>query len=229
MSKHTIQIEGLSTNLRSGKHLVLRHASSRLPDISDFLAGGEAFQKHLLLTGKGADPICEFWLPWSASMTIADQRDWSLALTYITNAPKPLFCLADQSIQIPEAFLRRLAGQQVTFVHITAPTAALATSLALPHYDSIFVAPVEDVSSSFYESALTVIQRSFPRHQNYEMKDVLKELNVANAGLVWTRLQESDPGGAVYWYEPGGESPSLMLSHKQIGKILKAFGDVLGR
>lgn len=229
MSKPTIQIEGLSTNLRGGKHLVLRHTSSRLPDLADFLAGGEAFQKYLLLTGKGVDPITQFWLPWSASFQITDQRDWNMALTYITNAPKPLFCFADQSIQIPEAFLRRLAGTNTTFLHMTAPTAALATSMALPHYDSIFVAPVEDIGSTFYESALTVIQRSFPRHKNYEMKDVLKELNVANAGLVWTRLQESDPGGEVYWYEPGSESPSLMLSHKQIGKILKAFGDVIGR
>lgn len=229
MSKPTIQIEGLSTNLRGGKHLVLKHTNSRLPDFTDFLAGGEAFQKYILLTGKGVDPITQFWLPWSAIFQISDQRDWSMALTYITNASKPIFCLADQSIQIPEAFLRRLAGTNTTFLHIAAPTSQLATSLALPHYDSIFVAPVEDISSSFYESALTVIQRSFPGHKNYEMKDVLKELNIANAGLVWTRLQESDPGGAVYWYEPGGESPSLMLTHKQIGKILKAFGDVLGR
>ncbi len=227
MSKPTIQIEGLSTNLRNGKHLVLRTTGSKLPDLTDFLAGGEAFQKYVLLTGKGADPISQFWLPWSATFQITDQRDWSMALTYLTNAPKPLFCLADQSIQIPEAFLRRLTGQNVTFVHVTAPTATLATSLALPHYDSVFLAPVEDLAATFYESALVVIQRVFPRHREYEMKDVLKELNVANAGLVWTRLQESDPGGAVYWYEPGGTSHKLMISQKQIGAMLRAFGDAL--
>jgi hypothetical protein len=227
MIKNTIQIEGLSTNLRGGKHLVLRTAGSKLPDLADFIGGGEAFQKYVLLTGKGADPISQFWLPWSSSFMITDQRDWSMALTYLTNAQKPLFCLADQSIQIPEAFLRRLAGQNITFIHVTVPTAALATSMALPHYDSIFVAPVEDINSTFYESALTVIQRSFTRHRDYEMKDVLKELNVANAGLVWTRLQESDPGGAVYWYEPGGVSHKLMISQKQIGAMLRAFGDSL--
>lgn len=227
MSKQTIQIEGLSTNLRGGKHLVLRTMGSKLPDLADFLGGGEAFQKYVLLTGKGAEPISHFWLPWSATFQITDQRDWSMALTYLTNAQKPLFCLADQSIQIPEAFLRRLAGQNVTFVHLTTPTSQLATSLALPNYDSIFVSPVEDINSTFYESALTVIQRSFSRHREYEMKDVLKELNVANAGLVWTRLQESDPGGAVYWYEPGGVSHKLMISQKQIGSMLRAFGDAL--
>jgi hypothetical protein len=200
---------------------------SKLPDLADFLGGGEAFQKYVLLTGKGAEPISHFWLPWSATFQITDQRDWSMALTYLTNAQKPLFCLADQSIQIPEAFLRRLAGQNVTFVHLTTPTSQLATSLALPNYDSIFVSPVEDINSTFYESALTVIQRSFSRHREYEMKDVLKELNVANAGLVWTRLQESDPGGAVYWYEPGGVSHKLMISQKQIGSMLRAFGDAL--
>ncbi len=222
-----VQIEGLSTNLRNGKHLILRAPGSKLPVLADFLTGGEPIQKFVLLTGKGAEPLSQFWLPWSATFQISDQRDWNMALTYITNAGKPLFCFADQSIQIPEAFLRRLAGLNVTFLHVTAPTASLATSLALPQYDSVFIAPIDDIGSTFYESALTIVQRVFTRHREYEMKDVLKELNVANAGLVWTRLQESDPGGAVYWYEPGGTAHKLMISQKQIGAMLRAFGDVL--
>ena len=224
----TINIEGLSTPLRGAKHLVLRAPNMRMPDFADFLSGGEPIQRYLLLTGRNGDMSANFWFPWNAVLTLVDGRDWNYALTYLANAPKPLFCLVDDSLTVPEAFLRRIPAS-VTFVQLAQPTAELATSMALPHYDSVFLAPIDDIGSKFYESALTVLQRVFTKHKDYDMKEVLRELRVAGAGIMWTRIQESDPGGAVYWYEPGSASPKLLLSAKALGKIMKNFGDALMR
>jgi hypothetical protein len=224
----TINIEGLSTSLRGGKHLIIHGTNMKMPDFADFLSGGEPIQRYLLLTGRNGDMSAQFWFPWNGVLTLVDARDWNFALTYIANAPKPLFCLVDDSLTVPEAFLRRVPAS-VTLVHLIQPSPELATSMALPHYDSVFISPIDDIGSKFYESALTCLQRVFKRHGEYDMKEVLRELRVAGAGLVWTRIQESDPGGAVYWYEPGPVSPKLLLSAKALGRIMKNFGETLMR
>ncbi len=228
MSKQTINIEGLSTPLRGAKHIVLRAANMKMPDFADFISGGEPIQRYLLLTGRNGDMSAHFWFPWNAVLTLVDARDWNFALTYIANAAKPIFCLVDDSLTIPDAFLRRVPAN-VTLVHMMQPSTELSTSMSLPHYDSVFISPIDDIGSKFYDVALQVLQRVFKRHEDYDMKEVLRELRVAGAGLMWTRIQESDPGGAVYWYEPGPVSPKLLLSAKALGRIMKNFGETLMR
>jgi hypothetical protein len=50
-----------------------------------------------------------------------------------------------------------------------------------------------------------------------ENKEILQELRVANAGLVWTRVDEAVTG-ALYWYDPVPKQ-SAALSKKQMGEL----------
>ena len=60
-----------------------------------------------------------------------------------------------------------------------------------------------------------------PSYTVGENKEIVQELRVAGAGLVWTRIGEGG-GGAIYWYDPVAVQPSL-LSRGQMSQLFEWF------
>jgi len=58
-----------------------------------------------------------------------------------------------------------------------------------------------------------------------EHKDILNELRVASAGIVWTRMNEERSNGAVYWYDPMEVSQGDRLSSKQMSELFRFLSD----
>ena len=56
-----------------------------------------------------------------------------------------------------------------------------------------------------------------PSYTVGENKEIVQELRVAGAGLVWTRIGEGG-GGAIYWYDPVPGQPNL-LSRGQMSDL----------
>jgi len=143
--------------------------------------------------------------------------DWSLALTYILHAPKDVLVVAED-IPIPDAVWSKLTPH-ITFLHIvTAPLRVVVP------YDTIFFAPIDDITNTYTDTVLKALQSSFKKtFQQKEFRDILQELRVAKAGLAWTAVEEGSSGGirgALYWYDPevAEEDP---LSRKELSDLFQ--------
>jgi hypothetical protein len=150
------------------------------------------------------------------------QQDWSFILTYISNSPKPSCIFIEDGIDPPEAFIKRLP-QHVTLI--------VQKSLGLrpsQQFDTIFFPPITEPSSQEANYVLGTLDILL-QNKNDERRSWLKELRVAGAGLVWTRVAESQSHGAVYWYDPHDSEvrinklpPSIVAEHlKVIASLLQ--------
>jgi hypothetical protein len=143
--------------------------------------------------------------------------DWSLALTYILHAPKDVLVVAED-IPIPDAVWSKLTPH-ITFLHIvTAPLRVVVP------YDTIFFAPIDDITNTYTDTVLKALQSSFKKtFQQKEFRDILQELRVAKAGLAWTSVGEV-PGigarGALYWYDPEG-SEEEVFTRKELSDLFQ--------
>jgi len=143
--------------------------------------------------------------------------DWSLALTYILHAPKDVLVVAED-IPIPDAFWSKLTAH-ITFLHIvTTPL-----RIVVP-YDTIFFAPIDDITSTYTDTVLKALQSSFKKtFQQKEFRDILQELRVAKAGLAWTAVGEVPSigvRGALYWYDPETVEEDS-LSRKELSDLFQ--------
>ena len=168
----------------------------------------EPFKKKILLT-RIAFSLSNLPLQYDGVFQVKDSQDWTLILTYITYAPKPLLVVAED-VPIPDGLWQKLT-KAITFVNITS-----SYVLNIRPYDAIFFAPIEELSTSYTEYALKLLQSVYKAsYSQKEHKEVLQELRIAGAGICWTRHEDD---GNIYWYDPvinQGDS----LSNKQMSEL----------
>jgi len=158
----------------------------------------EPFKKRILLTKTAIT------LAYDAVFQMKDTADWTLALTYMTYAPKPLLIVCED-IVIPDGFWAKVQ-RNMTVVHFTSqPT------LQIRPYDAIFFSEEPNVDHMF--KMLQSIYRA--SYSTKEHKEILQELRIAGAGLVWSKVEE-DQGGQVYWYDPVPSMGNDKLSNAQL-------------
>jgi hypothetical protein len=216
MDTLTIKIDAFNTNLHgtrilcqgpflSGKYAPIMESIQKLR---------EPFKKKILLT-KTAFSLSKYMpLQYDAVFQIKDSNDWTLILTYITYAPKPLLVVAED-ISIPDGLWQKLS-KTITFINITS-----SYQINIRPYDAIFFAPVEELATSYTEYMLKLLQSVYKSsYSQKEHKEILQELRVANAGVCWTRHEEDSQGGAIYWYDPVVNNQGDSLSNKQISELL---------
>jgi len=150
---------------------------------------------------------------YDATFNPKDAQDWTLILTYITYAPKPLLVVIED-ISIPDGLWQKLP-QTTTLLHITHQSI-----VRLSPYDAIFFAPMEEVATSYAEYTHRILQAVHRlSYTAKEHKEVLQELRVARAGLTWTRVNESSPTGSIYWYDPVAAQPNEQVTAKQLVEL----------
>ena len=140
-------------------------------------------------------------------------QDWTLILTYITYAPKPLFVVVE-NLSIPDGLWQKLP-QGTTLLHLTP-----APMVRLHPYDAIFFSPTEEVSASYTEDTYRILQSVYrPHYTAKEHKEILQEMRVAKAGLAWTRVNEPTTTGAIYWYDPAPIHPNEQMKPEQLAEL----------
>jgi hypothetical protein len=172
----------------------------------------EPFKKKLLLT-RAAFSLCQsIPLQYDASFQVKDTSDWTLILTYITYAPKPLLVVSED-VPIPDGLWQKLT-KSTTFVNISS-----SHVLNVRPYDAIFFASIEELTISYAEYVFKVLQSIYKSsYTQKEHKEVLQELRVAGAGICWTRHEETTAGGSIYWYDAVNNQGDS-LSNKQMSEL----------
>jgi len=150
---------------------------------------------------------------YEATFHVTDATDWTLILTYLTYAPKPNLLIAE-NITIPDGFWSKIS-KSTTIVNF-----ASQSVISLRPYDAIFFASMEDLSHPYVDYAYKVLQSVYKASYSMkEHKEILQELRVANAGLVWTR--ES----GVCWYDPV-QTNGEKLTGKQLSELFSFLSTV---
>ncbi len=220
MDTHTIQIDGFNTNLHGTRILCQGpFPNGKYAPIMEYIQKlRDPFKKKILLTRTAFSFSKYMPLQYDAVFQVKDSQDWTLILTYITYAPKPLLVVAED-VPIPDGLWQKL-NKTTTFVNITS-----SYQLNIRPYDAIFFAPIEELMQSYAEYVFKILQSVYKvSYSQKEHKEILQELRVANAGICWTKHNEDVAGGAIYWYDPvinQGDS----LSNKQMSELFGWLAD----
>lgn len=206
-----IKMEAFNTNLHGCRMLCQGPFLKRYPPIMESIQKlRDPFKKRILLS-KSALAMSKYMpMSYDAVFQVRDSADWTLALTYMTYAPKPILIVAED-ISIPDGLWQKLT-RQMTFVHFTSTPV-----IHIRPYDAIFFAPVEELSASSLEYGHKILQSIY--RSNYtqkEHKEILQELRIAGAGLVWTKVDEETQAGNVFWYDPNSSSANEKLTNAQL-------------
>jgi len=210
----TVHIDAFQTNLHGSRILLQApFPKGRMPPLQDHIELlRQPFQRRVLLTNTPISVMKPMAYAYDAIFHIKEVQDWSLALTYILHAPKDVLVMMEE-LPVPDGVWLKLP-KSVTVLHqVSAPLRRLDP------YDTVFFAPIEDLTSSYadlvYKQLLVLYKKTY---QPKEFKEILQELRVAKAGLAWTRQSEAAATGALYWYDPVSES-SGQLSKQQLADL----------
>jgi len=174
----------------------------------------EPFKKKILLTNTPFGISKYLPMVYDTVFHMKDASDWTLLLTYITYAPKPNLVVSED-IVIPDGLWTKIT-RQTTFVNITSSQVQ-----SIRAYDAVFFASMEDISNSYADYVYKMLQSLYrASYSGKEHKEILQELRVAQAGLVWSKVEEESQGGSVCWYDPVTVQSTDRLTPNQMAEIL---------
>ena len=195
----TIQLESFNQSLHGAKILCQGpfRKNEHPPIIEAIQNIREPFKKKILLTNTAFGLSKYLSIQYDTVFHVKDTADWTLILTYATYAPKPLLIISED-IGLPDGIWSKLT-KMITFVNYS-----LHSVLNLRPYDAIFFPLIDDINiltpanifDYTYKALQTVYRGSY---STKEHKEVLQELRIAKAGLMWSKYD--DKNGALYWYD----------------------------
>lgn len=213
----SIQIEGFESSIKSKKLWFVGDEELLLRRL-------HVFQTEILGRGKfvciQADPhvhIPKNFLKfaWDAVFRIKDTQDLRLALTYMTNATKPI-TVVWVGEEMPPAVFQRL-GDATIF--------ALGGRNYIPKggWDVLFFP--SELQAHHVEEMLTT--RMGPaKIKSLNLRSVLSELRTARASLVWSKIDDPDTGGYVYWIDAlEGQMPEEKMTPQETAHFLRDLAD----
>ncbi len=203
-----VKLENFDTPLNGHRTLFFYdpRSTTTLPGLFDTILHGEAYSRRILLTTPASAASSLFRAEWDAVFQPADQKEWSLILTYALYAPKHICIVIDDGLVVPEAFFQKLpVGSTVIAVR----SLDHASDTPFARYDAVCFPPVADTTGMEAATILKIVS-ALTRTADTETKRAwLRELRVAKAALIWTRVGESAATGATYWYDPtDGPAPA---------------------
>jgi hypothetical protein len=223
MAQETIQLEAFNNDLNGARILCQGLFTAKYPSLIEYIQQlRNPFKKKILLSNTSFH-LCKYLpLHYDATFQVKDSQDWTLILTYITYAPKPLLVVAED-INVPDGLWNKM-NRSTTFVNFSnSPINKIAK---LYSYDTIFFSPIQEINTNYTEYVYKVLQGLY--RTNYTMnehKEIVNELRVASAGIVWNRLNEERTTGSIYWYDPVEINSSDRLSNKQLSELLGFLSD----
>lgn len=192
-----IQLEAFNAHLHGSKILCQGpFKQGKYPPVMDSIQQLRSpFKKKILISNTTFSLSKYVPMPYDSHFQVKDSQDWTLALTYMTYAPKPLLVMIED-VAIPDGLWQKL-NRQTTLVHwVSAPI------LHIRPYDAIFFSPIDD-TISYSDVVYKILQSVYKASYSVkEHKEITQELRVAAAGMVWSKIDEDGQGGSVYWYDP---------------------------
>jgi hypothetical protein len=223
METQTIQLEAFSASLHGAKILYqLPSTASSIvslqPPWSEWIQRlRQPFRKAICLTHRLLPFTTSIVPRYDATFQVKDAPDWTLILTYMTYAPKPLLVVVE-NLPIPDGLWQKLTPA-TTLIHIThQPT------IRLHPYDAIFFAPTEEVHTAYSEDSHRILQSLYRASYSLkEHREILQELRVAKAGMAWTRMDSKTEStaqrGAIYWYDPVPLQAEARLQESDLAEL----------
>jgi len=200
----TVSLENFNTPLNGSTILCYGNFQNKYPPLMEYIKDIRSPVKKMVLISNTVFGLNgHFPFHYDAVFQARDSNDWTMIVTYLTYVVKPALVVCD--IAVPDALWKKL-GKDITFIHLS----AVAPLSSIRAYDCIFFAEDAEVQRVIQ----TVYKASYSANEN---KEILQELRVAGAGLVWTRRDES-VGGAMYWYDPVAKQQAA-LSKGQMGEL----------
>lgn len=228
MDTQTIQLEAFSTSLHGAKILYSLPSQSQQPQQqhppwSEWIQRlRQPFRKTICVTSRLLPFVSAITPRYDAVFQAKDSADWTLILTYLTYAPKPLLAIVED-IAIPDGLWQKLTTA-TTLIHITHQPI-----VRLHPYDAIFFSPMEEVNTTYSEEAHRILQAVYkPSYSLKEHREILQELRVAKAGMAWTRIEETTQGvvrGAIYWYDPVPTQADSRLAPSDLAELFQWLSD----
>jgi hypothetical protein len=236
MTEIVYKLENFDTPLENSRMIFLlgRSASasasaSALPKLFDDLVNCPKLVSRVLIANHRSKTPLLFKGQWSAVFNPSDTKDWQLVLTYCTHMTRPGIVVIEDAVTVPEGFMSRLSALQVAVCRQlqSLPAGLLASA------DTVFLPLVEDLAGADADACLAVLKQQLGTGgASLEQKrEWLREVRAARACLVWTRLRERTPAGAVYWFDPADGAENLRLPSQQarvtVRKLLAALGEMI--
>jgi hypothetical protein len=211
----TLQIEAFQTNLHGARILCQGpFPDGKQPPVLDAVTDRkQPFQKKVLLTYTPYSFSKAMPLHYDATFQVTSATDWSLALTYVVHAPKPLLLVAEDLPSIPDAVWSRLP-RGITFIQF-----ASTPQRQLRPYDAVFFAAIDDPATPYSDFTYRGLQLLMGPVGAKEFREIVSELRVAAAGIAWSRVDEANEKGALYWYDPVKYHINEGLSKKQLSEL----------
>jgi len=205
----TVSLENFNTPLNGSKILCYGNFQKKYPPIMEYLKDiRNPMKKMVLITNNVFGLNSHFPFHYDAVFQARDSNDWTMIVTYLTYVVKPALVVCD--VSAPDALWKKI-GKDITFIHLLNPTVhGAVTQTSVRAYDCIFFS--DDVDS---HRILQFVYK--PSYTMSENKEVIQELRVAGAGLIWTRISEPS-GGNIYWYDPV-QYQQVTLTKGQMGEL----------
>lgn len=200
----TVSLENFSTSLPGAKILCYGNFKKKYPPIMEYVKDiRNPIKKTVLITNTVFGLNQHFPFHYDAVFQARDSNDWTMIVTYLTYVVKPVLVVCDSAV--PDALWKKL-GKDITFVHLS----LIIPLSSVRAYNCIFFADETDSCRVLQ----TVYRGSYSASEN---KEILQELRVAGAGLVWCSVNES-ANGALYWYDPVTYQ-QVALSKEQLSEL----------
>lgn len=210
----TLQIEAFNTNVHGSKILCQGpFQQGKYPPIMDSIQQlRQPFKKKILISNTTFSLSKYMPMSYDAHFQVKDSQDWTLALTYMTYAPKPLLVMVED-VGIPDGLWQKL-NRTTTLIHWVA-----APVVQIRPYDTIFFAPMDD-TVSYSDTVYKILQSVYKAtYSAKDHKEITQELRVARAGMVWCKVDE-EPQGRVFWYDPISHQGDH-LTKKQLAELFQ--------
>ena len=195
--QQTIALEAFEASLRGTNMLwyLLDRLTVYPPGFTDqIFADGVPFARRLLITSSQTPPGWRLADDYDLIFRCQTGIEWSVLLTYITNAPKPMLIICAPFCTPPPNFLQRVpqTATLVAFAYMN----QTAAQLSIQNYSSILLPPLslDNISSI-----------SFPNHlgipnPSWNQNSVLRDLHGAGASLVVSSVGDRTMQKQYYWY-----------------------------
>jgi len=149
---------------------------------------------------------------WDAVFKLKDQQDLRLALTYITNATKPIHVVWVGE-EISAQVLQKLLDPAISVIALGS-----RTHVPIQPWNAIFFP--SDMNSQQVEEML--ISRVGPSGlKTMNLRSILPELRTAKASLVWSNIDETERSGSLYWFDTmDGQPPEELWNPMETAGFL---------
>lgn len=204
MDRSLVSLEAFESNLRGTISIwYLKDGSpSHGPGFTDQIyTETPPIQRKILLSGQHSPQAWTVVDSWDIIYKPVSSQDWSIILAILQNQTVPFLVCSTPDLKIPPAFFQKLNQKpcpRMTFIVYS--ILGSKDAAGIPAHTCFFPS-VSPVDTNQIEQ-LDTITKSLLSNVPFNLKDALKDIYSAQAGLVISRLENKHY--SVYWYYASG-------------------------